>query len=222
MRAIHDLAPGQDDDRILLVMLPAAKARPEDLLAQGFVAAIRDRGLPLDVAVVDADADYYLEGRVGERLAVDAVTPLRTKGGYRRIWLMGMSLGGMGCIAYARKHAAEVEGVILLAPFLGARGLIAQILRAGGLARWQPGALAPDDEELGLLLWLKHYRADNPQLPAIHLGFGRDDRYAPASAMLAQQLPAERVVSVPGKHDWQTWVRLWRALLAKNLFLVEA
>ena len=221
MRAIHDLAPGQDADRILLVMLPAAKARPEDLLQQGFVAAVRDRGLPLDVAVMDAQPDYYLEGRVGERLAADVFRPLRARG-YRRIWLMGMSLGGMGCIAYAHKHAAEVEGVILLAPFLGARGLIAQILRAGGLARWQPAAPAPDDEELALLLWLKHYRADNPRLPAIHLGFGRDDRYAPASAMLAQQLPAERVVSVPGKHDWQTWIRLWRALLAKNLFLVEA
>jgi len=220
MRAIHDVAPGPDAD-ILLVMLPAARARPEDLLEQGFVAAIRDRGLPLDVAVVDARADYYLKGRVGDRLAVDVVTPLRAKG-YRRIWLMGMSLGGLGCIAYAHRHAAEVEGVILLAPFLGVRGLIAQILRAGGLARWQPAAPEPDDEELRLLLWLKHYRADNPQLPAIHLGFGRDDRYAPASAMLAQQLPAERVVSVPGKHDWQTWIRLWRALLAKNLFLVEA
>jgi alpha-beta hydrolase superfamily lysophospholipase len=221
MRAIHDLAPGQDAERILLVMLPAAKARPEDLLEQGFVAAVRDRGLPLDVAVMDAQPDYYLEGRVGERLAADVFGPLRARG-YRRIWLMGMSLGGMGCIAYAHRHAAEVEGVILLAPFLGARGLIAQILRAGGLARWQPAAPAPDDEELALLLWLKRYRADNPQLPAIHLGCGRDDRYAPASAMLAQQLPAERVVSVPGKHDWQTWIRLWRALLAKNLFLVEA
>jgi pimeloyl-ACP methyl ester carboxylesterase len=221
MRAIHDVAPGQDAGRILLVMLPAARARPEDLLEQGFVAAVRDRGLPLDVAVMDAQPDYYLEGRVGERLAADVFRPLRAKG-YRRIWLMGMSLGGMGCIAYAHRHAAEVEGVILLAPFLGARGLIAQILRGGGLARWQPAALGPDDEELALLLWLKHYRADNPQLPAIHLGFGRDDRYAPASAMLAQQLPAERVVSISGKHDWQTWIRLWRALLAKNLFLVEA
>lgn len=221
MRTIHDVAPGQDADRILLVMLPAAKARPEDLLEQGFVAAVRERGLPLDVAVVDAHADYYLEGGIGERLAVDVVSPLRAKG-YRRIWLMGMSLGGMGCIAYAHRHAAEVEGVILLAPFLGARGLIAQILRAGGLARWQPGAPEPHDEELRLLLWLKHYRADNPRLPAIHLGFGRDDRYAPASKMLAQQLPAERVLSVPGRHDWQTWIRLWRDLLAKNLFLVEA
>src|SRR5260370_168953 len=132
MRAIHDVAPGQDAERILLVMLPAAKARREDLLEQGFVAAIRERGLPLDVAVVDAHADYYLERRVGERLAVDVVTPLRTNGGYRRIWLMGMSLGGMGCIAYSRQHSAEVGGMIPLAPLLRARGLIAQILHAGG------------------------------------------------------------------------------------------
>jgi pimeloyl-ACP methyl ester carboxylesterase len=221
MRAIHDVAPGHDGERILLVMLPAAKALPEDLLEQGFVAAVRDRGLPLDVAVVDAHADYYLEGEVGERLAIDVIMPMRAKG-YRRIWLMGISLGGMGCIAYARKHAAQIEGAILLAPFLGARGLVAHILRAGGLARWQPEALEPDDEEQALLLWLKHYRADDAHLPAIYLGFGSGDRYARTSVMLAQQLPPERVVSLPGEHDWQTWLGLWRALLAKNPFLVEA
>jgi pimeloyl-ACP methyl ester carboxylesterase len=221
MRAIHDLAPGHDAERILLVVLPAAKALPQDLVDEGFIGVIRDRGLPVDAAVVDAPADYYLERNVGERLAADFITPMRAKG-YRRLWLMGMSVGGMGCIAYAHKHAAEVEGTILLAPFLCARGLVAQILRAGGLGRWQPGALAMDDEDAGLLFWLKQYRADAPQLPAIYLGFGSEDRFAATSQMLAQQLPAERVVSVPGQHDSRTWLGLWKLLLEKNPFGVEA
>jgi pimeloyl-ACP methyl ester carboxylesterase len=221
MRAIHDLAPGHDADRILLVVLPAAKALPEDLLEQGFIAVIRDRGLPVDVAVVDAPADYYLERRVGERLAADVIAPMRAKG-YRRLWLMGMSVGGLGCIAYGHKHAAEVEGIVLLAPFLCARGVIAQILRAGGLARWQPGALELHDEEQGLLLWLKHYRADSPQRPDIYLGFGSEDRYVATSRMLAQQLPPERVVSIAGQHDSRTWIGLWNVLLDKNLFQVTA
>jgi pimeloyl-ACP methyl ester carboxylesterase len=221
MRAIHDLAPGHDADRILLVVLPAAKALPEDLLEQGFIGVIRDRGLPVDVAVVDAPVDYYLDRRVGERLAADVITPMRAKG-YRRLWLMGMSIGGMGCIAYAHKHAAAVEGTVLLAPFLCARGLVAQILREGGLAGWQPGAFAMDDEDAGLLSWLKQYRADAPQLPAIYLGFGSEDRYSATSQMLAQQLPPERVVSVAGQHDSRTWLGLWKILLDKNPFGIEA
>ena len=100
MHALHDRAPGEVAERVLLVMLPPAKACPKDLVDRGFVAAIRDEGLPLDVAVVDADADYYLEGSVGERLAADVIAPMRAKG-YARIWLMGISLGGYGCIALA-------------------------------------------------------------------------------------------------------------------------
>ena len=44
----------------------------------------------------------------------------------------------------------------------------------------------------------------------------------PPSEMLARQLPAERVVTLPGGHDWETWLRLWRTLLAKGLFTVHA
>src|ERR1700682_592903 len=218
MRAIHDIAPGRPSD-CALVMLPAAKASPEDLGGDCFVDAIRQRGWPLDVAVVDAHADYYLERNVTERLGVEIITPLRAKG-YRRIWLMGMSLGGMGAITYAFKHVADVEGVILLAPFLGARGLIAEVMRAGGLDEWRPGKLAPDDDERGLLAWLKRYRPGDPELPAIFLGFGSDDRYAPASLMLARQLPAERVATLKGGHDWRTWIELWRLLLDRDPFAI--
>lgn len=189
MRALHDRAPGTTGN--LLVMLPPAKACAQDLVDRGFVAALRERGSPLDVAVMDADADYYLEGSVGERLATDVIAPMRANG-YARIWLMGISLGGYGCISLARRRAAELEAMILLAPFLGSRG---------------PDALEPADAQ-----WF----------PAAYLGFGTGDRYAAASEMLARQLPAERVVRVPGEHDWQTWLRLWRALLAKPLFPAPA
>ena len=193
MHALHDRSPGTTGN--LLVMLPPAKACAQDLVERGFVAALRERGSPLDVAVMDADADYYLEdkvgGSLGERLAADVIAPMRAKG-YARIWLMGISLGGYGCISLARRRAAELEGVILLAPFLGSRG---------------PDALEPADAE-----WF----------PAAYLGFGTGDRYAAASEMLARQLPAERVIRMPGAHDWPTWIQLWRAVLEKPLFPMPA
>ena len=193
MRALHDRVPGAPGN--LLVMLPPAKACAQDLVERGFVAALRERGSPLDVAVMDADADYYLEdkvgGSLGERLAADVIAPMRAKG-YARIWLMGISLGGYGCISLARRRAAELEAMILLAPFLGSRG---------------PEALEPADAE-----WF----------PAAYLGFGTGDRYAAASEMLARQLPAERVIRMPGAHDWPTWIQLWRAVLEKPLFPMPA
>ena len=110
-----------------------------------------------------------------------------------------------------------VEGIVLLAPFLGTRGLIAEVTRAGGLHAWQPGAGAAEDEERRFLAWLREYRAGDPAWPRVHLGYGTEDRYAPASAILAPLLPASRVVAVPGGHDWDTWLRLWDALLDRGV-----
>jgi len=164
--------------RDLLVMLPPAMARAQDLLDRGFAAA-----LPIEVEVVDARADDYLDGNIGARLESEIMAKP-----HARLWLMGISLGGWGCLSVARRRPAEIEGVILIAPFLGSRN--------------------PPPLESGL--------------PPIYLAFGEADRYRTPSEMLARQLPAERVVTLPGGHDWETWLRLWRTLLAKGLFTVHA
>ena len=217
MDAIHNLAPSAGADRIVLVMLPGAQDRARDLVEQGFVQALRTRGLAVDAVVVDAHFDHYLEHSIVAQLEQDIIAPLR-RGGLARIWLMGISLGGTGALSYVREHSGAIEGVILLAPFLGTRGLIAEIARAGGLQRWQPGAIAPQDEERRLLAWLRQYRAGDPVLPRICLGYGTEDRYAPASLMLAQQLPERQVMTIPGGHDWPTWLKLWERWLDGDAF----
>ena len=217
MKAIYDLAPQRDTNRIMLVMLPSAKARPQDLLQYGFVRALRERGLPIDVVTVDAHLGYYLERSFSKHLTRDIIAPARARN-YRRIWFMGISLGGMGSLIYALEHSADIEGVILLAPFLGARGTIAEVERAGGLGGWQPGAIKADDDERHLLAWIKAYRSDAGDLPKIFLGYGTDDRFAAASKILAERLPAAQVVTIQGGHDWATWTRLWQLLLDTDLF----
>jgi pimeloyl-ACP methyl ester carboxylesterase len=215
--AIYDLAPEPSTNRIMLIMLPSAKARPQDLVQYGFVRALRDRGLPIDVVAVEAHLGYYLERSLSSHLTHDIIAPARAKN-YQRIWLMGISLGGMGSLIYTREHPADIEGAILLAPFLGERGTIAEIVRAGGLAHWQPGAIKPDDDERRLLAWIKGYQPAAAASPRIHLGYGTDDRFAAASNLLAERLPAAQVVTIPGGHDWATWIRLWQHLLDQDLF----
>jgi pimeloyl-ACP methyl ester carboxylesterase len=217
MKAIYDPAPRQCAGRVMLVMLPGAKARPQELMQHGFVRALRERGLPIDVVAAEAHLGYYLERSFSTRLLHDIIAPARARN-YRRIWLMGISLGGMGALIYARDHPAEIEGVILLAPFLGVRGTIAEVVRAGGLARWQPGALKADDDERRLLAWIKAYQSTAATLPAIYLGYGTNDRYAAASELLAERLPAAQVVTIAGDHDWATWLNAWQLLLDKGVF----
>ncbi len=165
-------------ERALLAMLPPAKARAQDLLDNGFAAAVREHDLPVDISAIDALADDYLDADIGARLEAEIFGR-----GYARVWLMGISLGGWGCLSVARRRAAGIAGVILLAPFLGSR---------------DPAPLEPG-------------------LPPIYLGFGEADRYAEPSRRLAHSLPPERVATLPGGHDWGTWMRLWRALLPKTL-----
>ena len=219
MDAIYDRAPQHSAGRIMLVMLPGVRDRPQDLVQHGFIRALRERGLPVDVVAADAHMDYYLEHKVIERLAADIIAPVRAAK-YQRIWLMGISLGGMGSVIYALEHPADIEGMILLAPYLGARGTIAEVVREGGLNYWQPGPIQPGDDERLLLSWLKGYQADDPAVPKIYLGYGQDDRFAAASALLAERLPAERVATIPGGHDWTTWIRLWKQLLDQDVFSI--
>ena len=72
--------------RDLLVMLPPAMATAQDLLERGFAAAC-----PLDVEVIDARADDYLDSDIGARLESEI---MGTR--HARLWLMGISLGGWG------------------------------------------------------------------------------------------------------------------------------
>ena len=217
MDAIFDLAPNVAGNRAALVILPGAKDSPQDFFDYGFVRALRERNLPIDIVAVDAHVDYYLEGNVIEKLRLDIVSSLHKKG-YDRIWFLGISLGGSGALSYAREYPSKVEGIILLAPFLGVRGTIAEVVRAGGLNSWKPGDIEPEDKERDLLAWLKACSCSSDQLPRIYLGYGTEDRYAPASELLAERLPQEQVLAMNGGHDWQTWRALWNGLLDRRLF----
>lgn len=210
MDAIIDQAPGEDADQALVVMLPGARDRAQDLVDQGFVRALRARELAVDAIVVDARMDDYVERSVMSCLEREIIAPAQACAG---IWLMGISLGGMGALEYAREHTTAIAGVILLAPFFGTRGLLAEVARAGGLMQWNPGPVAPADDERRLLAWLRSYRAESPGALPIYLGYGTEDRYAGASIMLAERLPANHVVAIKGGRDWLTWTSAWEHLL---------
>ena len=218
LRTIRDLAPRtQGRDRTLLVMLPGAGEVPEGFARHGFVQALRERELTVDAIMVDAHLDYYLERSITSRLTSDVILPALADC-YAQIWLMGISLGGMGALMCARNQPAAIDGVILLAPYLANRGMIAEIVRGGGLDAWRPAPVAQQDDEQALLAWIKAFPCAEEAPPAIYLAYGTADRFAGASELLAQRLPAGRVVAVPGDHDWETWGRAWRCILDLGLF----
>jgi pimeloyl-ACP methyl ester carboxylesterase len=198
----------------LLVLLPGRGDRARSFADAGIVDIAR-RSVPrMDLISVDATLGYYIHRNLIERLQADVIEPARA-GGYRSIWLAGISMGGLGSALYAEKHAKEVAGIVLIAPFLGDPEVLAEIEAAGGLRAWQPPSIDPDDYQRGLWRWLKACTSQQGSCPRIFLGFGSNDRFVRAHRLLAAVLPPNQVVEVPGGHDWEPWRALFAALLPK-------
>lgn len=103
----------------LIVFLPGIGDLAADFAARGFIGPIAQSGLAADAVAVDAHYGYYARRSVIDRLAHDVVLPAR-KRGYWEIWLVGISMGGLGALSYATQHPEHLDRVVLLAPDLGA------------------------------------------------------------------------------------------------------
>src|SRR6266550_1965963 len=88
----------------LIIFLPGVGDVLEDYETNGFIEAVLKSGAPADMIVVDAHFGYYLRRIVIERLRTDVIGPARATGGYKKIWLAGISLGGFGALLYASEH----------------------------------------------------------------------------------------------------------------------
>jgi hypothetical protein len=208
-------AGGKAAARVLLVLLPGFGMRAGDFVSHGFIAAAHRHAPTVDILVAEPDLDLYLDGKVAARLA--SLVACHRAAGYARIWMGGISLGCFGALLAASACDA-IEGLVLLAPFLGTQGLIAEIERAGGFRAWEPGDAAERDPERRLLAWIARCDRAATEKPFIYLGYGVSDRFAAASRLLATVLPPGRTHTLEGAHDWPCWVRLWRSLLAADPF----
>lgn len=206
----HVLRSGLDRDT-LFVLLPGIQDTHLEFETAGFIHAAKDMNIQADMVVVDAHIGYYAREMILERLREDVVLPARAEG-YRKIWLVGTSLGGLGSVLYAGKYESDINGVLLLAPFLGEKRLIREIDKAGGPEKWRP--IQPDFKA-AMWSWLKNYFVDPLRTPRLYLGFGHRDRFEFACRFLAKALPGERVLTTSGAHEWKTWHRLWQEFLVR-------
>lgn len=205
--------------RTLLLLLPGADMTAADFETHGLIGAVCRR-CSAEVIAVDTGTDCYLDEAIAGRLQAEIIGPARARG-IERIWIGGISLGGMGALLYAEAYPRMVEGLLLLAPFIGSRGLIDKIGEAGGIARWQEPATGHQTPEHRLIAWIRDCHAGVRQWPDIRLAYGSDDRFVAAHRLLGEVLPADKVVVGPGGHDWETWSRLWERLLDTEPFAVR-
>jgi pimeloyl-ACP methyl ester carboxylesterase len=206
-----------------VLLLPAAYCTPEDFLREGFARAARERHLPVDLVFVELKLQHLTDRTILRRLRHEIVLPARASG-CRSIWLGGISLGGFIAMAYAARFTREVDGLCLLAPYLGNHIVVGEIERARGLDGWTPGHLAEDDDERRIWQFIKEQRDRTSPRPApgLHLGFGSEDRFVDSHRLMAAALASDSVDVVPGGHEWPAWRRLWENFLDMRFGANEA
>jgi pimeloyl-ACP methyl ester carboxylesterase len=210
-------APQPAAERLLVVVLPGYGDHGRGDKERAMARTIQEQWPQADVMLASATYDYYRDGKLVERLHQDVVAPAM-RAGYRRIWLAGPSLGGLGALLYEREHSGTLAGVVLFAPFLGDEPLLQEIRAAGGVLKWDPGQLSHiDARNYQRHVWkrVKDW-AERPALaPRVWLACGSDDQFMDAARLLATVLPPERFIEMPGGHRWSSWTRIGKEVFSR-------
>lgn len=204
---LHSAASGASA-RTRIILLPAAYQATGDLVAEGFIDAVRSRKLPVDIVIVDLNPLHLADRSFLARLHAECIAPARDSGCVS-VWLAGISLGGYLALLYAAAFPGNVAGLCLLAPYLGNRMITAEISGYDSVERWELSTrMITDMLDEERRLWRFVARKDSRPMQW-YLGFGRQDRYVSAHRLLASQLTAVVVSEIEGAHEWRVWRQLW-------------
>lgn len=200
----------------LVVFMPGMLDTPDNFVDAGFLDAAARASSSCDLVAIDAHFGYYRAGIIRQRVAEDVLRRAELRG-YEDIWLVGISMGGLGALMVAQQNADRIRGVVLLAPFLGDAALVQSVEDAGGLARWTPPEDADpwDEDEFddALWAWLTGYASRPDDMPELYVAVGTEDSLRPGIGILAAALPPRHHGTAPGGHGWVTWRVLFAELL---------
>jgi pimeloyl-ACP methyl ester carboxylesterase len=218
MRTLSRPAPASASPaKCAVIFLPGFGDDEKAFAEHKFPDALQVRNMPVDTVTASATYGYYGNRSLLVRLREDVVRPLRTKG-YKEIWIVGISMGGLGTVLLARDQQPDVAGIYLLAPYLGDDGILKEINAAGGVRRWEPGPPSKEDYR-ELWRYLKGITADPAGPPLVYLGAGDQDPHrSPGPHPLAEAIPRDHLFRTPGGHDWGPWSVLWADFLDHSEF----
>jgi hypothetical protein len=217
MRTIVDTADAGARPALMMALLTGTYSQPEDFVREGFPEAMRAHGIDAELVMVEIRAAWVADGSVVRRLEESVVAPGRSRG-HSRIWLAGISLGGLAALGYAARHAPDLEGVALISPYPATRDILREIEAAGGLGRWRPTLPEGGDIEREAWLWLARREAT---APAVLCYVSSGDRFAEGQRRIAATLAPECTRELPGGHDWTAWRALWDAFLADRRAMLQ-
>lgn len=198
---------GDRRNETVIIMLPGRGDRADTFIREGFEQLGAVHGF--DTIAADAHFGYYMKRSLLPRLHEDIVLPAR-EAGYKNVWLLGISMGGFGSLLYASENPDLIDGVVLLAPYLGERSSLEEIAASGGLQNWDSNSSRMEDFEIGIWTWLR-----DAETPVI-LGYGEADSMADGyRQVMSSVLEPSSIYTLEGGHKWTTWKPLWDRIAAE-------
>ncbi len=209
-----EFSPGHASGSV--VLLRGRGGGPDTFAQQGWIEAAWDRGESWSLVVPDTHFGYYREATLVKRLRSEVIAALTNHEPQGKVWLVGVSMGGLGSLYYLLQHPDDVAGVVLIAPYLGSEKLASEISSSGGLDTWQAGGTLDDDWEREFWTELQAFlrRQDTPP---IYLAYGFDDRFVVSQNVLADALPEDKVLKMKGGHRNGVFKALWLEILDRGV-----
>lgn len=200
----------------LILLLPGKGDNPNSFIENQWLETLQQENIDADIIIADAHLGYYLNDSTTLRLRQDILTDLIVKR-YSQIWIAGVSMGALGALQFSLDYPCMIDGLILIAPYLGPETLIKQIIGQGGIDGWRPSN-SPDPF---VKLW-SGVKDKSVVRPDMYLGYGQKDRYVLGHHLFAKEVDVLKTIISDGGHDWETWNKLWSLLLEQSPLVQQA
>jgi pimeloyl-ACP methyl ester carboxylesterase len=201
--------------RVRVLLMPGAYHTPNQFLDAGFADSLHRLAPRTELTLAVPEMTHLTDRRWLAALHDEVIAPARAQ--QVRLWLGGVSLGGFMALRFAAQYPEAVDGLCLLAPYLGSRIIAAEIAAQADIAHWQAGTLNDEDDERRIWQYVAQL-SRSMTATQIFLGFGAQDRFADTQRVLAAALRQARTTTrvIDGGHDWPVWRALWDEFLRSH------
>src|SRR5690606_6344367 len=144
MRTLTDTSGVPGPAAVCIALLSGTYSEPEDFVREGFPEAVRAQGIDAELVMAEVRAAWFADGSIVERIRESVIAPAKSRG-HGRVWLAGVSLGGLAALSYAARHEDDVAGIVLISPYPATRDVLREMEAAGSLGEWKP-VIPPDGD----------------------------------------------------------------------------
>jgi len=196
-----------------VVLIPGAYQQPAQFLQAGFDQPLLERAQRVELILAMPQLAHLTDRSWLAALYDQIVAPARTQRDIP-LWLGGVSLGAFMALRFAAQYPDSIDGLCLLAPYLGSRIIAAEIAAHTDISHWQAGALHEDDDERRIWQYVANLR-NRGTATRVFIGSGSSDRFADTQQVLVRALGSVPSTTrmIEGGHDWPVWRQLWEQFL---------